>query len=111
MRGQSLPALSQSFLDGLRKRNPTNIELPTSDLLSAPETILQIGSGSFLKGFVEDFVQLANVACEPWVELSRFSAGQIIDLPLRSGKTASTHSFCEASRTVKRWRENESSRR
>jgi tagaturonate reductase len=64
MRGQFLPALSQSFLDGLRKRN-AKIELPAANLLSAPETILQIGSGAFLKGFVEDFVQLANMAGEP----------------------------------------------
>ena len=76
MRGQSLPALSQSLLDGLRKRNPTNLELPTADLLSAPETILQIGSGSFLKGFVEDFVQLANVAGEP--------LGRVISVQRRS---------------------------
>jgi tagaturonate reductase len=34
-------------------------------MLSAPETILQIGSGTFLRGFVEDFVQLANVAGGP----------------------------------------------
>jgi tagaturonate reductase len=82
MRGQSLPALSRSLLDGLREdelreRSPANgsadlpadisanIELPTAKMLSAPETILQIGSGAFLKGFVEDFVQLANMAGEP----------------------------------------------
>src|ERR1700733_7903221 len=66
MTGPSLPALSRSFLDGLRDRipanTPANIELPAANLLSAPETILQIGSGAFLKAFVEDFVQLANIA-------------------------------------------------
>jgi tagaturonate reductase len=61
MRGPSLPALSRSLLDGLRDCIPANIELPAANLLSAPETILQIGSGAFLRGFVEDFVQLANV--------------------------------------------------
>src|ERR1700689_3669601 len=77
MRGQSLPALSQSLLDELRERNPANIsadllanksaniELPTANMFSTPETILQIGSGAFLKGFVEDFVQLANIAGDP----------------------------------------------
>jgi tagaturonate reductase len=82
MRGQSLPALSQSLLDGLRKHGmrersparisvdplanaPADIELPTTNILSAPETILQIGSGAFLRGFVEDFVQLANIAGDP----------------------------------------------
>jgi tagaturonate reductase len=34
-------------------------------MLSTPETILQIGSGAFLRGFVEDFVQLANIAGGP----------------------------------------------
>jgi len=70
MTGPSLPVLSRSFLDGLRDRipantpanTPANIELPAANLLSAPETILQIGSGAFLKAFVEDFVQLANIA-------------------------------------------------
>jgi tagaturonate reductase len=65
MRGQSLPALSQALLGGLRERNAANIELPTASLLCAPERILQIGSGGFLKGFVEDFVQLANFAGKP----------------------------------------------
>jgi tagaturonate reductase len=66
MRGSSLPSLSRSVLDGLRERIPANaattIELPPSNIFGAPETILQIGSGAFLRGFVEDFVQLADVA-------------------------------------------------
>lgn len=79
MRGQSLPALSQSLLGGLREHRlrerelresgpaniPSNIELPTAKIFRAQETILQIGSGGFLKGFVEDFVQLANIAGRP----------------------------------------------
>src|ERR1700735_2104059 len=77
MRGQSLPALSQSLLDELRERNPANIsaellanqsaniQLPTAKMFGTPETILQIGSGAFLRGFVEDFVQLANIAGGP----------------------------------------------
>jgi tagaturonate reductase len=76
MQGRSLPALSQSLVDQLRERNPANssanllanipanIELPTARMLTTPETTLQIGSGAFLKGFVEDFVQLANMAGE-----------------------------------------------
>src|SRR6202046_5090559 len=76
MRGQSLPALSQSLLDELRERNPANIsaellanqsaniQLPTAKMFGTPKTTLQIGSGAFLKGFVEDFVQLANMAGE-----------------------------------------------
>jgi tagaturonate reductase len=77
MRERSLPALSQSLVDEWRERSVVNrstdivadtspnIELPPANLLSAPETILQIGSGVFLRGFVEDFVQLANIAGAP----------------------------------------------
>ena len=66
MKGQFLPALSPSLLDGWRERIPANaastIELPPARIFSAPETILQIGSGAFLRGFVEDSVQLADIA-------------------------------------------------
>ncbi|MFY9907448.1 MAG: tagaturonate reductase [Terriglobales bacterium] len=69
MRGPSLPALSRSLLDELRERIPANVapkvELPPASILGAPETILQVGSGAFLRGFVEDFVQLANIAGDP----------------------------------------------
>ena len=59
MSGQSLPTLSRSLLDEVRRRGLANIDLPPANILSAPETILQIGSGAFLRGFVEDFLQLA----------------------------------------------------
>ena len=36
------------------------MELPPESLLSAPETILQLGWGKFMRGFAPDFVQLAN---------------------------------------------------
>ena len=67
MTASSLPTLSRSLLDKLRREDeaqqgPTKIELPSTELLDAPETILQIGSGVFLRGFVEDFLQLANAA-------------------------------------------------
>lgn len=88
MRGQSLPALSQALLDRLRERSPANvcadlladksanIELPTANMSGAPETILQIGSGAFLKGFVEDFVQLATIAGDP--------VGRVVSVQRRS---------------------------
>ena len=88
MRGQSLPALSQSLLDELRERSPANIsvdllanksvniELPPANIFGTPETILQIGSGAFLKGFVEDFVQLANIAGN--------SVGRVVSVQRRS---------------------------
>jgi tagaturonate reductase len=55
-----LPTLSRALTDRLRGHTPANVELPPQSILSAPETILQIGSGGFLRGFVEDFLQLAN---------------------------------------------------
>jgi tagaturonate reductase len=56
----SLPTLSLALLDQLRQRPPENVDLPPVSILSAPETVLQIGSGGFLRGFVEDFLQTAN---------------------------------------------------
>jgi tagaturonate reductase len=37
-----------------------DLELPSDSLLTAPETVLQLGFGKFLRGFATDFVQLAN---------------------------------------------------
>jgi tagaturonate reductase len=62
MSGLSLPTLSRSLLDGLRSRGLANVDLPPANILSAPEMILQIGSGAFLRGFVEDFLQLTHTA-------------------------------------------------
>jgi len=62
MSGFSLPTLSRALLDSLRGRGHANVDLPPTAILDAPETILQIGSGGFLRGFVEDFLQLANAA-------------------------------------------------
>ena len=53
----SLPTLTPDRLALLRERR---VELPSSRLLNAPETILQLGWGKFLRGFTPDFVQLAN---------------------------------------------------
>jgi tagaturonate reductase len=53
----SLPTLSAAHLAQLRNRE---LELPDSRLLNAPETVLQLGWGKFLRGFTPDFVQLAN---------------------------------------------------
>ena len=60
MTASSLPLLSRHVLKQLRDRKPPGIEQPPQSVLDAPETILQIGAGNFLRGFVEDFVQLAN---------------------------------------------------
>jgi tagaturonate reductase len=62
MSGPSLPALSRSLLDQLHHGGHAGVTLPPRAILNAPETILQIGSGAFLRGFIEDFLQLANAA-------------------------------------------------
>jgi tagaturonate reductase len=56
----SLPLLSREVLKQLRYQKASHVEQPPESILEAPETILQIGSGNFLRGFVDDFVQLAN---------------------------------------------------
>src|SRR5215472_7524306 len=58
----SLPLLSRPLLDDLLARQSSAAELPQRSLLTAPETILQFGSGKFLRGFIGDFVQVANAA-------------------------------------------------
>jgi tagaturonate reductase len=53
----ALPAVSLELLPQARDRG---VEIPSVSLLRAPETILQLGWGKFMRGFVPDFVQLAN---------------------------------------------------
>ncbi len=60
MPSNSLLALSLGLLDRLRKQSDGSLELPPESLFSAPETILQMGWGKFMRGFAPDFVQLAN---------------------------------------------------
>ena len=56
----SLPTLCRSLLGKLRKQNESGLELPAESLFSAPETILQMGWGKFMRGYAPDFVQLAS---------------------------------------------------
>ena len=50
--------LSVDLLPNLQERN---LEIPSAALCKAPETILQLGWGKFMRGFIPDFVQLANM--------------------------------------------------
>jgi len=61
MPNNSLPTLSLPWLDQLRKQGDGRLELPTELLFNAPETILQMGWGKFMRGYAPDFVQLANL--------------------------------------------------
>ena len=60
MPDNSLPTLSLTLVDQLRKQGGGRLELPTESMFSAPETILQLGWGKFMRGYAPDFVQLAN---------------------------------------------------
>jgi len=60
MPNNSLPPLSLPLLQQLRKHRDSSLELPPESLFSAPETILQLGWGKFMRGYAPDFVQLAN---------------------------------------------------
>jgi tagaturonate reductase len=62
----TLPNLSSGLLDQLREHGDSNLQLPTNSLLNAPETILQLGFGKFLRGYVTDFVQIANQQGHYW---------------------------------------------
>jgi tagaturonate reductase len=55
-----LPTLSLQLLAQLRRQGDRNLELPSEALMDAPETILQLGWGKFMRGFIPDIVQLAN---------------------------------------------------
>ena len=76
----SLPYLSLRTLGGLRRQYPNGLELPPEPLLTAPETILQLGWGKFMRGFAPDFVQLAN-------QDERF-AGRILSVQRHSDQRA-----------------------
>jgi len=60
MPNNSLPTLSLQLVHELRKQSDGSLELPAESLFSAPETILQLGWGKFMRGFAPNFVQLAN---------------------------------------------------
>jgi len=60
MSNNLLPTLSLSLLKQLREQDSRGLELPPKSLFRAPETILQLGWGKFMRGYAPDFVQLAN---------------------------------------------------
>ena len=60
MPNNSLPTLSRQYLNELRRAGSGSLELPPEAQFSAPEAILQLGFGKFMRGYTPDFVQLAN---------------------------------------------------
>ena len=57
-----LPALSRALVTSLAsaRAGESRIELPPVALLDAPETVVQFGTGAFLRGFIEYFIDAAN---------------------------------------------------
>jgi tagaturonate reductase len=57
-----LPRLSRNTLTLMARKASDVVTLPPPQILDAPELILQIGYGKFVRGFIADFVQQAIAA-------------------------------------------------
>jgi tagaturonate reductase len=60
MPNESLPTLSRPLLEQLRAQSGSQREFPPATMFNAPETVLLMGWGKFMRGYAPDFVQLAN---------------------------------------------------
>ena len=60
MATDTLPRLSRALLRSLRGRGDLRASLPDESLLDLPEKAVQFGTGAFLRGFVDYFVDEAN---------------------------------------------------
>lgn len=54
------PQLSETLLDSPRLRGRADLVVPTDELLALPERAVQFGTGAFLRGFVDYFLDCAN---------------------------------------------------
>lgn len=57
---QDRPRLSLDYVASLPAQQRVDVEMPPPAALAAPERIVQFGTGGFLRGFVEFFVDAAN---------------------------------------------------
>jgi tagaturonate reductase len=57
-----LPRMSRTTLAQLRQKCAHAVALPPPEILDAPEFVLQIGFGKFVRGFLADFLQRAFAA-------------------------------------------------
>src|SRR6185437_12883307 len=55
----SLPRLSRRTLMRISRRGTAAVALPPAHILDAPERVLQVGFGKFVRGFLADFLQQA----------------------------------------------------
>lgn len=60
MSAASLPSLDRALLAGLGGAGRTSPMLPPPQLLDLPEKAVQFGTGAFLRGFVDPFIDEAN---------------------------------------------------
>lgn len=60
MSHSDLPALSRALLSASQWRAPAELITPTEAMLSLPERAVQFGTGAFLRGFIEYYLDVAN---------------------------------------------------
>src|SRR6185312_14866543 len=56
------PRLSRELVASLAREKNGVLDVPTPDVLGLPERVLQFGTGAFLRGFIEYFIDEANRA-------------------------------------------------
>src|SRR3954464_12069850 len=54
---ETRPRLSRALIESL---SPAAVELPTPEMLDLPEKVVQFGTGAFLRGFADYFIDAAN---------------------------------------------------
>lgn len=59
-RSTSLPVLSHELLSDSSWRAPSNVRVPPNAMLELPERAVQFGTGAFLRGFVDSFIDSSN---------------------------------------------------
>src|SRR5215469_16139924 len=55
-----LPRLSRDVVGSLGLSGPRGVDLPAPAALDLPERVVQFGTGAFLRGFAEFFIDEAN---------------------------------------------------
>src|SRR5687767_3441962 len=58
----SLPLLNRALVESAAFQARTDLGVPAPELLDLPERAVQFGTGAFLRGFVEPFLDEANRA-------------------------------------------------
>ena len=56
----TLPLLTRELIQSRALAGRTDVSAPNAALLDLPETVLQFGTGAFLRGFVDYFIDAAN---------------------------------------------------